>query len=125
MFAYRLLSGHWQVQTGVAGIGEDRTVTTGGVVGLNVVTGWEKRSPSGWTWHGLPCAFMWGGNGRGGLTSLTSRGRRRPRPPPPPGSGKPSPPPPAKGYRCPRPEGPGCGHPHGAGGTGPAEGGCG
>ena len=28
MFAYRLVSGHWRVQTGVAGIGEEGTVTT-------------------------------------------------------------------------------------------------
>ena len=33
MFAYRLVSGHWRVQTGV--------VTTAGVFGLNVLTGWE------------------------------------------------------------------------------------
>ena len=45
MFAYWLVSGQWRVQTGVAGIGEEGTVTTGGVVGLNVVTGWEKRKP--------------------------------------------------------------------------------
>ena len=45
MFAYRLVSGHWRVQTGLAGIGEEGTVTAGGVVALNVVTGWEKRRP--------------------------------------------------------------------------------
>ena len=39
MFAYRLVSGHWRVQTGVARIGEAGTVTTAGVFGLNVLTG--------------------------------------------------------------------------------------
>ena len=43
MFAYRLVSGHWRVSTGVAGIGEEGTVTTVGIIGLSVVTGWEKR----------------------------------------------------------------------------------
>ena len=43
MFAYRLVSGHLQVQMGVARIWEEGTVTTAGVLGLNVVTGWEKR----------------------------------------------------------------------------------
>ena len=45
MFAYRLVSGHWRVQTGVAGIGEAGTVTTAGVYGPNVLTGWEQRRP--------------------------------------------------------------------------------
>ena len=45
MFAYRLVNGHWQVPTGVAGIGEEGMVTAGGVVGLNVVNGWEKSKP--------------------------------------------------------------------------------
>ena len=45
MFAYRLVSGHWRVQTGVARTGEAGTVTTAGVFGLNVLTGWERRRP--------------------------------------------------------------------------------
>ena len=45
MFAYRLVSGHWRVQTGVSRIGEAGTVTTAGVLGLNVLTGWEQRRP--------------------------------------------------------------------------------
>ena len=44
-FAYRLVSGHWRVQKGVSRIGEEGTVTMGGVFGLNVVTGWDKRRP--------------------------------------------------------------------------------
>ena len=45
MFAYRLVSGHWRVHTGVSRIGEEGTVTTAGVFGLNVLTGWEQRRP--------------------------------------------------------------------------------
>ena len=45
LFAYRLVSGHWRVQMGVARIGEEGMVPTAGVFGLNVVTGWEKRRP--------------------------------------------------------------------------------
>ena len=45
MFAYRLVSGHWRVQTGVARTGEAGMVTTAGVFGLNVLTGWEQRRP--------------------------------------------------------------------------------
>ena len=43
MFAYRLVSGHWRVQMGVARTGEAGTVTTAGVCRLNVLTGWEQR----------------------------------------------------------------------------------
>ena len=45
MFAYRLVSGHWRVQTGVSRIGEEGTVTTAGICGLNVLTGWGQRRP--------------------------------------------------------------------------------
>ena len=45
MFAYRLVSGHWRVQTGVSRIGEEGTVTTAGICGLNVLTGWEQQRP--------------------------------------------------------------------------------
>ena len=45
LFAYRLVSGHWQVQTGMSRIEEQGTVTTAGVFGLNVVTGLDKRRP--------------------------------------------------------------------------------
>ena len=47
LFAYRLVSGHWRVQTGVSQIGEEGTVTTAGVFGLNMLTAWDKRRP-GW-----------------------------------------------------------------------------
>ena len=45
LFAYRLVSGHWRVQTGVSRIGEEGTVTTAGVFGLNVLTDWDQRRP--------------------------------------------------------------------------------
>ena len=45
MFPYWLVSGHWRVQTGVEGIGEEGTVTMAGVGGLNVVTGLGQRKP--------------------------------------------------------------------------------
>ena len=45
LFAYRLVSGHWQVQTGVWRIGEEGTVSTAGVFGLNVLTGRDQPRP--------------------------------------------------------------------------------
>ena len=45
LFAYGLVSGHWRLQTGVARIGQEGTVTTTRVFGLNVVTGWAKQRP--------------------------------------------------------------------------------
>ena len=45
MFAYRLVTGQWRVQTGVSRTGEEGTVTTAGVFGPNVLTGWEQRRP--------------------------------------------------------------------------------
>ena len=66
MFAYRLVTGHKRVRTAMAGIGEEGTVTTAGMSGLSMVTGAKSGGRSGWTWHALPCASMWGGSGRGG-----------------------------------------------------------
>ena len=43
MFAYRLVTGHWRVQTGVARTGEEETVTTAWVIGLNLITGWQQQ----------------------------------------------------------------------------------
>ena len=45
LFAYRLVSGHWRLQTGVSRIGEEGSVTTAGVLELNVLTGWDQRRP--------------------------------------------------------------------------------
>ena len=119
LFAYRLVSGHWQLQTRVSPIREEGTVTTGGSLGLMWSRGGTSGGRSGWTWHGLPCASMWGGSGRWGwLTSLTSRSRTNPPPPrpasrkaaPPKGDTEPPPPPP--------PRNPAYSHPVGAGGAG-------
>ena len=43
--AYRLVSRNLRVQTRVSRIGEEGMVTTAGVFGLNVLTGWDKRRP--------------------------------------------------------------------------------
>ena len=55
MFAYRLVSGHWRVQTGVSRIGEQGTVTTAGVFELNVLTGWDQRRSE---WADVACLPM-------------------------------------------------------------------
>ena len=52
--AYWLVSGHWRVQTGVARIGEEGTVTTAGIIALAVVMGWEKRRGE-WVGGGMAC----------------------------------------------------------------------
>ena len=70
MFAYRLVSGHWRVQTGVSRIGEEGTVTTAGVFGLMCSRVGSSRGRSGWTWHGLPCASMWGGMRKMGVAEV-------------------------------------------------------
>ena len=108
LFAYRLVSGHWWVQTGPAQIGEEGTVTTARVFGLNVVTGWDKRRPQ---WVDVAWLAMRVHVGRqrkmGGADVIDVEGEDEPPPPPPrPGSGKaappkgtPSPPPPPKAPR--------------------------
>ena len=92
MFAYRLVSGHCHVQTGVAGIGEEGTVTMAGIFALAVVTGREKRRAEwvhvAWLAMRVHVGRM---RSREGLTSLTSRERRTPPPHPAPGSVKPPP----------------------------------
>ena len=120
MFAYRLGSGHWRVQTGVARNGEEGTVTKAGVL-VNVITGWQQRKPE---WVDVAWLAMRIHVGRqrkgGGLTSLTPRGRRTPPPPLRPGSGKRMPPPPQGDTDAPPPPptSPAYGHPGGAGGAG-------
>ena len=125
LFAYRLASGHSRVQTGVAWIGEEGTVTTAAVFGLNVVTGWEKRRPE---WVDMLWLAMRVNVGRqwktGGADVIDIEGEDEPPPPPPrPGSGKAAPPP--KGDTeppPPPPESPAYGRPGGAGGAGRAGG---
>ena len=58
LFACRLVTGHGRVQTGVVRIGEEGTVTSAWVFGLNVVTGWDKRRPF-WARFGHDGCF-WG-----------------------------------------------------------------
>ena len=94
LFAYRLVSGHWWVQTGPAQIGEEGTVTTARVFGLNVVTGWDKRRPQ---WVDVAWLAMRVHVGRqrkmGGADVIDVEGEDEPPPPPPrPGSGKAAPP---------------------------------
>ena len=73
--------------------GPPHGVMTPGIIGLSVVTGWEKQRPD-WVDVAWPAMRVYVARQRkGGLTSLTWRGRRRP-PLPPPGSGKATPPPP-------------------------------
>ena len=43
MFAYRVASGHWRVQTGITGIGEEGPVTAATVIPLAAVVGWEQQ----------------------------------------------------------------------------------
>ena len=97
MFAYRLVSGHWRVQTGVSRIGEAGTVTTAGICGLNVLTGWEQRRPE---WVDVAWLAMRVHVGRqqkmGVVADVIDVGRTNP---PPRASGKGAP----KGTRAPPP----------------------
>ena len=99
MFAYRLVSGHWRVQTGVAGMGEgEGSLTAVMVIPLATVLGWDQRRAEwadvAWLAMRIHVGKM-GRGGRGGATSLTSRGRMsRPPPPAPPRPKAESPPPP-------------------------------
>ena len=44
MLAQRLASGHWRVQAGVAGVGEERSVAVAMVIPLAAVVGWEQET---------------------------------------------------------------------------------
>ena len=124
-FAYRLVSGHLRVQTGVSRIGEEGTVTTAGVFGLNVVTGWDKRRPEWVDVAWLATRVHVGRHWKMGVADVIdveeqdqpttpSARKRKGRPPP---KGTPRPPPP--------PESPAYGQPGGTGGAGGAGGGAG
>ena len=126
MFAHRLVSGHWRVQTGVAGIGEEGTVTTAGIVGLSVVTGWDKRRPEWVDVAWLAMRVRVGRQRKGGVDVIDVEGEEKAPPAPPARKRKAQPPPPQGDTdAAPPPHGPAYGQPRGAGGTGPAEGGCG
>ena len=110
LFAYRLVSGHWRVQMGLARIGEEGTVTTAGVFGLNVVTGWDKRRPE---WVDVACLAMRVRVGRqqkmGGADVIDVEGEDDPPPSarkrkgrPPPMGHRPAPPPRKPCVRPPR-----------------------
>ena len=103
MFACQLVSGHWRVQTGVAGIGEEGTVTTAGIVLLAVITGWEKRKAD-WAdvvWLAMRVHVQRIRSNGGGVDVTAVEGEEDAPPPPAPRggrSGKP-PPPPASRHR--------------------------
>ena len=98
MFACRLVSGHSRVQTGVAGIGGEGTVTSTMVIALAAVVGWEQRRAEwvgvAWLTMRVHVGRMWGKGGGGGLASSMSRGRMW-TPPPPPAAQSRKPPSPA------------------------------
>ena len=92
MFVHHLVSGHSRVQTGSAGIGKEGTVTTVGVVGLNVVTGCEKRKPEWMDVAWLAMRVHVGRQRKGRVDVMDVEGEEEAPPAPPlPGSGKPSP----------------------------------
>ena len=99
MFAYRLVSGHWRVQTGVSRIGEEGMVSTAGVCFLNVLTGWEQRRPEWADVAWLAMRVRVGRQRKIGLADVMDveedeppTRKRKGRPP----KGTPSPPPPQK-----------------------------
>ena len=106
MFAYRLVSGHWRVQTGVAQIGEEGTVTSAGVLGLNVVARWEKRRPEWVDMAWLAMRVHVGRRRKGGVHLIDVEGEDDAPPPhllgpeaerpPPPRGHRARPPPPRK-----------------------------
>ena len=97
MFAYRLVSGHWRVRTGVARTREEGTVTMAGVLGLNVTTGCQQRKAEWVDVAWLAMRVHVGRKRKGGWTSLTLRGRRMPPPPTPSARKRKASPPPPQG----------------------------
>ena len=95
VFAYRLVSGHWRVQMGMAWIGEKGTVTTAGIVNLSPVTGWEKRKPEWVDVAWLAMRVHVGRQRKGGLDVIDVEGEEEP--PPRPKAESLAPPPPPKG----------------------------
>ena len=116
MLAYRLVSGHWRVQTGVARTGEAGMVTTARVFGLNVLTGWEQRRPEWVDVAWLAMRVHLGRQRKMGVADVIDVEEDEP-PPPPRASGKGAP----KGTRPPPPK-PAYGNPGGAGSAGKAGG---
>ena len=113
MFAYWLVSGHWRVQTGVAGIGEEGMVTTAGIMSLAaVVRGWEKRRAE---WMDVAWLAMRVHVGRmrskGGVDVIDIEGEEDAPPTPPTGKRKASPPQGDAGAPPPPPKAPRTGTP--------------
>ena len=115
MFPCRLVSGHRRVQTGVARIGEEGTVTTAGVLGLNMVTGWETRRSEWLDVAWLAMRVHVGRQRKGGVHVIDVEGE----------DDAPRGPSARKRKACPPqvdteppPESPAYGHPGGAGGAG-------
>ena len=126
LFAYRLVkvSGHGRVQTGLSRIGEEGTVTTAGVFGVNVLTGCDKRRPE---WVDVAWLAMRVHVGRqrnvevADVIDVEEQDE-----PPTPSARKQKGRPPQGDTEPPRPpERPAYGHPGGAGGAGGAGGGAG
>ena len=95
MFAYRLVSLHWRVQTGVWKIGDEGTLTTAGIVNLSVVTGWDKRKPECMDVAWLAMRVHMGRQRKGGADFIdveggqeapAARKRKAQSPPPPKGT---------------------------------------
>ena len=117
LFAYRLVSGHWRVPTGVSRIGEEGTVTTAGVFGLNVVTGWDKRTLEWVDVAWLAMRVHVGKQRKMGVADVIDVEEQDD--PPTPSAQKRKAQPPPRGPRAPTPpESPAYGHPSGAGGAG-------
>ena len=93
MFAYRLVSGPWLVQIGVARIGEEQTVTRAGIVHLYVVTGWDKRKPECVDVAWLAMRVHVGRQRKGGVDVIDVEGKEEPPPPRPTRPEAESPPP--------------------------------
>ena len=96
MFAYPLMSGHWQVQTGVAGLGEEGSLTVAMVIPLTLVVGWDQRW-AGWAnvaWLAMRVHVEKVGKGLGGGGELIEGRMSTPTPPALRGPKRKVPPPP-------------------------------
>ena len=111
MFAYRLVSGHWRVQIGVERTGEEGTVTTAGVLGLNVIRVWQQRKAEWVDVASLAMRVHVGRQRKGGVDVIDVEGEEdapltpsawKRKAPPPPRKGTPMPPPRQPCVRPPR-----------------------
>ena len=107
-FAYRLGRERWRVLRGVARIGTEGTVTTAGIIGLSVVTGWEKRRPECVDVAWLARRVHVGRQQKGGINVIDVRGGEAAPPPchPRPEAESLAPLPFPRGHRCAPPPSP-------------------